>query len=150
MVTFTFETNLRTNIEKEHTFKINHYAILIQDIEDVEVGCIGHDCIRIFETMTRNIMKSLDIIIKQGEDLTLSTSKLALLTSFIMFKCNDEPQLFDTKLIVVLQKLHVCEIIHFMSSLGYLYHNVTHLIMLYFSLDRPYIYLFFPLDYIYH
>ena len=57
-----------TNIEKEHTYKTNKYATLIQDIEDkqisseltcVEVGCIGYvsesNKIRI-----TTILKSLD------------------------------------------------------------------------------------------
>ena len=58
-----------TNIEKEHTYKTNKYATLIQDIEDkqisseltcVEVGCRGYvsesNKIRI-----TTILKSLDI-----------------------------------------------------------------------------------------
>ena len=99
-----------TNIEKEHTFNTNKYATLIQDIKDkhisseltcVEVGCIGYvsesNKIRITA-----ILKSLDIkpSKRQGKELTLSLSKIALLTSFIIFKCKDEPQWFDPKLIV--------------------------------------------------
>ena len=99
-----------TNIEKEHTYKTNKYATLIQDIEDkqisseltcVEVGCRGYvsesNKIRI-----TTILKSLDIkpSKRQVKELTVSISKIALLTSFIIFKCKDEPQWFDPKLII--------------------------------------------------
>ena len=99
-----------TNIEKEHTYKTNKYATLIQDIEDkqisseltcVEVGCRGYvsesNKIRI-----TTILKSLDIkpSKRQAKELTVSISKTALLTSFIIFKCKDEPQWFDPKLII--------------------------------------------------
>ena len=95
-----------TNIEKE----TNKYATLIQDIEDkqisseltcVEVGCRGYvsesNKIRI-----TTILKSLDIkpSKRQVKTLTVSISKIALLTSFIVFKCKDEPQWFDPKLII--------------------------------------------------
>ena len=91
-----------TNIEKEHTYKTNKYATLIQDIEDkqisseltcVEVGCRGYvsesNKIRI-----TTILKSLDIkpSKRQVKELTVSISKIALLTSF---KCKDEPQWFE-------------------------------------------------------
>ena len=99
-----------TKIEKEHTYKTNKYATLIQDIEDkqisseltcVEVGCRGYvsesNKIRI-----TTILKSLDIkpSKRQVKELTVSISKTALLTSFIIFKCKDEPQWFDPKLII--------------------------------------------------
>ena len=99
-----------TNIEKEHTYKTNKYATLIQDIEDkqisseltcVAVGCRGYvsesNKIRI-----TTILKSLDIkpSKRQVKELTVSISKIALLTSFIIFKCKDEPQWFDPKLII--------------------------------------------------
>ena len=98
------------NIEKEHTFKTNKYATLIQDIKDrqisseltcVEVGCRGYvsesNKIRI-----TTILKSLDIkpSKRQVKELTLSLSKLALLTSFPIFKCKDEPEWFEPKLIM--------------------------------------------------
>ena len=49
------------------------------------------------------ILKSLDLkpSKKQVKELTLSTPKIAQLTSFIIFKCKDEPQWYDPKLIVV-------------------------------------------------
>ena len=48
------------------------------------------------------ILKSLDIkpSKRQVKELTLSLSKLALLTSFVIFKCKDEPEWFEPKLIV--------------------------------------------------
>ena len=97
-----------TNIEKEHTFKTNKYATLIQDIKDkqisseltcVAVGCRGYvsesNKIRI-----TTMLKSLDIQViqpskRQVKELTLSLSKLALLTSFVIFKCKDELEWFD-------------------------------------------------------
>ena len=97
-----------TNFEKEHTFKTNKYATLIQDIKDkqisseltcVEVGCRGYvsesNKIRI-----TTILKSLDIKPSKRQVKTLSLSKLALLTSFVIFKCKDEPVWFEPKLIV--------------------------------------------------
>ena len=81
-----------TNIEKEHTYKTNKYATLIQYIEDkqiaseltcVEVGCICYvsesNKIRI-----TTILKSLDIkpSKRQVKELTVSISKIALLTFF--------------------------------------------------------------------
>ena len=88
----------------------NLYATLIQDIKDkqisseltcVEVGCRGYvsesNKIRI-----TTILKSLDIkpSKRQVKELTLSLSKLALLTSFVIFQCKDEPEWFEPKLIV--------------------------------------------------
>ena len=99
-----------TNIEKEHTFKTNKYATLIQYIEDkqisseltcVEVGCRGEvsesNKIRI-----ATLLKSLDInpSKRQLKELTVSISKIALLTPFIIFKFKDEPQWFVPQLIV--------------------------------------------------
>ena len=57
-------------------------------------------CIRIYRLTT--ILKSLDIkpSKRQVKELTLSLSKLALLTSFVIFKCKDEPEWFEPKLIV--------------------------------------------------
>ena len=48
------------------------------------------------------ILKSLAIkpSKRQVKELILSLSKLALLTSFVIFKCKDEPQWFEPKLIV--------------------------------------------------
>ena len=99
-----------TNIEKEHTFKTNKYATLIQDIKDkqisseltcVEVGCRGYVSESNKIRLT-TILKSLDIkpSKRQVKELTLSLSKLALLTSFVIFKCKDEPEWFEPKLIV--------------------------------------------------
>ena len=99
-----------TNIEKEHTFKTNKYATLIQDIEDkqisseltfVEVGCRGYVSESNKIRLT-TILKSLDIkpSKRQVKELTVSISKITLLTSFIIFKCKDEPHWFDPKLIV--------------------------------------------------
>ncbi len=90
------------NIDKEHTFKTNKCATLVQDIKDkqlsseltcVEVGFRGYvsesNKIRI-----TTILKSLDIkpSKRQVNELTLSLSKLALLTSFVISKCKDEPE----------------------------------------------------------
>ena len=87
-----FQPDIKTNIEKEHTFKTNKYATLIQDIKYkqisseltyVEVGCRGYvsesNKIRI-----TTILKSRDIKPSKREEkgLTLSLSKLALLTSY--------------------------------------------------------------------
>ena len=49
------------------------------------------------------ILKSLDIkpSKRQLKWLTLSLSKIALLTPLIIFQCKDEPQLFDPKFILL-------------------------------------------------
>ena len=83
-----------------------------EDIEDkhisseltcVEVGCRGYvsESNKIIIT---TILKSLDIrpSKRQVKELTVSISKIALLTSFIIFKCKDEPQWFDPKLIILI------------------------------------------------
>ena len=98
-----------TNIEKEHTFKTNKNATLIQDIKDkqisseltcVEVG--GRGYVSESNKIRTTILKSLDIkpSKRQIKELILSLSKLAQLTSFVIFKCKDEPEWFEPKLIV--------------------------------------------------
>ena len=107
-----------TNIEKEHTYKTNKYATLIQDIEDKEdkedktniviIDMCGSRLQRLGYVSESNkirittILKSLDIkpSKRQLKELTVSISKIALLTSFVIFKCKDEPQWFDPKLII--------------------------------------------------
>lgn len=92
-----------TNIESSHNYKINKYCALVNDLTDIGYNCDIH-CIEIgsrgfISKENRSRLQSMlcDISLKkQFKHVCNNISKLALVTSYAIFKLKDEPQWTDS------------------------------------------------------